>query len=52
MDPRVQQQETDAVYKNLAGKKQLLVYETAGHESLCDKEHDKWVSAVGSFLNQ
>jgi hypothetical protein len=51
-DPRVQQAETDAVYQNLAGKKELVVYETAGHESLCDKEHGKWVTAVNSFLNQ
>jgi hypothetical protein len=51
-DPRVQQAETDAVYENLAGKKELVVYETAGHESLCDKEHGKWVTAVNSFLNQ
>jgi uncharacterized protein len=51
-DPRVQQEETDAVYAGLAGKKQLVVYETAGHESLCDKEHEKWMNSVSSFLNQ
>ncbi|MBL0356287.1 MAG: alpha/beta hydrolase [Chitinophagaceae bacterium] len=51
-DPRVQQEETTAVYESLAGKKQLVVYETAGHESLCDKEHDKWMASVGNFLNQ
>ena len=51
-DPRVQQEETDLIYKNLAGKKQLVVYETAGHESLCDKEHEKWMAAISGFLNQ
>ena len=51
-DPRVKQQETDEIFQNLGGKKQLVVYETAGHESLCDKEHDKWMNAVSSFLNQ
>lgn len=51
-DPRVQQEETEAVYQNLGGKKQLVVYETAGHESLCDKEHEKWMAAVSGFLNQ
>ena len=50
-DPRVQEVETDAIYKNLAGKKQLVVYETAAHESLCDKEHDKWMASVAGFLN-
>ncbi len=51
-DPRVKQEETDAIFKNLAGKKQLVVYETAGHESLHDKEQDKWMATVNSFLNQ
>ncbi len=50
-DPRVMQEETDLIYKNLAGKKQLVVYESAAHESLCDKEHGKWMASVGSFLN-
>lgn len=52
LDPRVLQEETDIIYKNLPSKKQLVVYESAGHESLCDKEHEKWMAAVSSFLNQ
>jgi uncharacterized protein len=51
-DPRVLQEETDAIYKNLPAKKQLVVYETAGHESLCNKEHEKWMASVTGFLNQ
>jgi len=51
-DPRVQQAETDAIYQNLAGKKQLVVYEKAGHESLYDNDYDKWMETVSSFLNQ
>jgi len=51
-DPRVTQEETDLVYKNLAGKKQLVVYENSGHQSLCSNEHDKWMASVSSFLNQ
>ncbi len=51
-DPRVQQAETDAIYHNLPVKKELVIYETAGHESLCDKEHDKWIASVRVFLNQ
>lgn len=51
-DPRVLQEETDAVYKNLAGKKQLVVYENSGHQSLCDNEHEKWMASVQHFLNQ
>lgn len=51
-DPRVLQKETDLIYENLAGKKQLVVYETAAHESLCDKEHARWMSSVNTFLNE
>ncbi len=51
-DPRVMQEETDLIYKNLSGKKQLVVYETAGHQSLCDKEHDKWMANISAFLNE
>lgn len=51
-DPRVLQEETDAIYKNLAGKKQLVVYENSGHQSLCDNEHEKWMASVHHFLNQ
>lgn len=51
-DPRVLQEETDAIYRNIAGKKQLVIYENSGHQSLCDKEHEKWMDAVSSFLNQ
>lgn len=50
-DARVLQEETDIIYKNLAGKKQLVVYENTGHESICDKEHEKWMASVSSFLN-
>lgn len=49
-DPRVLQEETDAVFNALAGKKKLVVYEQSGHESLCDKEHEKWMASVSSFL--
>lgn len=51
-DPRVAREETDAIFANLSGRKQLVVYENAGHESLCDKEHNKWMDNVRNFLNQ
>ncbi len=50
-DPRVLQEETDAVYKNIAGKKELVVYENSGHQSLCEKENEKWMASVSGFLN-
>ncbi len=51
-DPRVLEHETNAIYEALAGPKQKVVYELSGHESLCDKEHEKWMQTVSSFLNQ
>ena len=51
-DPRVQEEETNLIYKNLAGKKQLVVYQNSAHESLCDSEHEKWMASVSHFLNQ
>ena len=52
-DFRVKQDETDAIYANLGTKeKKLVVYESSGHESLCKKEHDKWMQSVNTFLNK
>jgi len=51
-DPRVQQSETDEIFANLPGPKELVVYETAGHESLCEKEHEKWMASVSDFLSK
>lgn len=51
-DPRVTREEIDAIYKNLViPTKKLVVYESAGHESLCKKETLKWQAEVRAFLN-
>ena len=53
LDPRVQQAETDAIFNNIAAtKKDLVIYESSGHESLCEKENAKWMKSVDQFLNQ
>ncbi len=49
-DTRVQRTEIDAIYNNITSPKQLQVYETAGHESLCEKEQDKWTKSIEAFL--
>ena len=49
-DPRVAESETDLIYKNLPSSKKLVVYATAGHESLCKKENSKWLLEVNNFL--
>jgi len=51
-DPRVKQKETDLIYANITAPKKLVVYENSGHESLCEKEHTKWMKAVGDFLSK
>ncbi len=51
-DPRVSRREIDAIYGNITAPKQLMVYANSGHESLCKKEGDKWMTTVNTFLNQ
>jgi uncharacterized protein len=51
-DPRVRQEETDMIYANISSTKKLVVYETAGHESLCEKENEKWMRVTGDFLSK
>ncbi len=49
-DPRVSREEIDEMYNNLTSAKKLVVYDSCGHESLCKKENEKWVTEVSAFL--
>ncbi len=50
-DPRVSKSEEDILFKNISTtNKKFVIYETAGHESLCKKETVKWESEVAAFL--
>jgi uncharacterized protein len=49
-DPRVTSKETYDIYNNIKSQKQLVVYENAGHQSLCKHDFDKWYSNVNTFL--
>jgi uncharacterized protein len=49
-DPRVTEKETNDLYANLTSVKKLVVYENCGHESLCTKEHEKWMTNITEFL--
>lgn len=51
-DDRVTREETDLIFENLAGEKELVVLENAGHSLLVQTEPTKWKSSVRSFLNQ
>lgn len=50
-DLRVTPTERKEVYENLRQPKQLVIYNNSGHESLCKKEHLKWLASVSAFLN-
>ena len=50
-DPRVSKSEEDILFNNIPGtNKKFVVYENAGHESLCKKEPEKWKTEVADFL--
>jgi uncharacterized protein len=50
-DPRVSKSEEEILFKNISGtNKKFVIYETAGHESLCKKETAKWEAEIAAFL--
>lgn len=50
-DPRVSKSEEDILFANIpVTEKKFVIYETAGHESLCKKEPKKWREEVAAFL--
>ena len=49
-DPRVSKKEIDDIYANISTTKKLVVYDSAGHESLCKKEKEKWTKEASDFL--
>ncbi|MEP7238765.1 MAG: alpha/beta fold hydrolase [Ferruginibacter sp.] len=50
-DPRVSKREEDILFNNITGtNKKFVIYETAGHESLCKKETAKWEVETAAFL--
>jgi uncharacterized protein len=50
-DIRVTPEERKEVFENLHQPKQVVIYNNSGHESLCKKEHLKWLASVSAFLN-
>ena len=49
-DPRVSEKETNELYANLTSVKKLVVYDSCVHESLCAKQHAKWMSNISEFV--
>jgi alpha-beta hydrolase superfamily lysophospholipase len=49
-DPKVKRKETQAIYKNLKGLKQLTYFKNIGHQSYCRNASTKWKKTVSNFL--
>ena len=49
-DDKVSRAETDAIFANFKGKKQLQTYPEAGHENYLLKYRNEWVKDVTGFL--
>jgi len=50
-DKSVSREETDEIFKNLAGKKQFKTYLKAGHENYLTQYKEEWVKDVQEFLS-
>jgi alpha-beta hydrolase superfamily lysophospholipase len=51
-DEKVSKEETDAIFTNLKGKKELKIYQQAGHENYLSKYRNEWTKDVEKFLHQ
>ena len=50
MDKKFSKAETEEMFSNLRGKKELIVYPNAGHENLLNKHQREWRQDVKIFL--
>lgn len=51
-DDRVSLAETESIFENLAGPKELRLYPEAGHESILMKYRSEWIDHVGRFIEE
>ncbi|RDI13341.1 hypothetical protein DEU42_103252 [Flavobacterium sp. AG291] len=51
-DNRVSREETDIIFGNIKGKKQLVTFPLAGHENYLTRYNQQWTTAVSSFLEK
>jgi len=50
-DEKVSKEETDEIFKNLKGQKNLKIYEKAGHENYLIKYKERWTEDVRGFMS-
>jgi hypothetical protein len=51
-DKRVNKEEIEAIFSQLAGKKKLVYFQKSEHQSYYKKEPQQWLSTVQPFLNK
>ncbi|MCS3797816.1 alpha/beta hydrolase [Niastella sp. OAS944] len=51
-DEKVSKEETDAIFANLKGRKELKIYQEAGHENYLLKYKNEWTRDVEEFMHQ
>jgi dipeptidyl aminopeptidase/acylaminoacyl peptidase len=49
-DRNAKLEEGRAIYENLSGRKEMVVFARAGHTSLLAADRGQWTEAVGQFL--
>ena len=49
-DEKVSRQEIDEIFTNLAGNKELKIYQEAGHENYLTKHKNQWIKDIQLFL--
>jgi dipeptidyl aminopeptidase/acylaminoacyl peptidase len=49
-DDRVSLEETESIFENLTGPKELKLFPDAGHESILMKYRNEWVKNVQGFI--
>jgi len=49
-DNRVSREETDTIFKNIKGKKKLVIFHGAGHENYLVNHKEQWVTSITAFM--
>lgn len=49
-DTRVTLEETEGIYENLSGQKELVILENSGHENYLSNDKKDWLSSIKKFI--
>ncbi len=49
-DARVTLEETEGIYENLSGQKELVILENSGHENYLNNDKKDWLSSIKKFI--